>query len=106
MILNSGTALLPAGTFDEGYTNFTFVARRFGCGNLGPREEVECMRGVKSEDLEVFLREYNDNGTSPALLFSPIIDECTKFSNYTAKTLAGGFSKVVSTLPMSFGLHC
>lgn len=97
LILDSGTALLPLGTNDPTHSNFTFVASYFGCGpNLAPKAELECMRNVSSEALEGFLKSYQDGFMQPEITFYPVVDGRTKFENYTARALAGNFSRVVS----------
>jgi acetylcholinesterase len=97
LILDSGTALLPLGTNDPTHSNFTFVASNFGCGpNLAPKAELECMRNVSSGDLELFLKGYQDGFLQPGITFYPVVDGRTKFGNFTARALAGNFSRVVS----------
>ncbi|KAF1994033.1 alpha/beta-hydrolase [Amniculicola lignicola CBS 123094] len=91
-IMNSGSALLPIGSVDPQHTNFTFVASYFGCSGT-PEAELACFQKVPFADITSFLKTYNDAGTTPALSFSPVVDERTKFSNYTARALAGDFSK-------------
>ena len=95
LIMDSGTALLPSGTSDLTHSNFTFVASQFGCGNLSPAAELSCMRNVSSIAIESFLKSYGDNGTQPSISFNPVIDNRTKFANYTARALAKNFTQVV-----------
>ena len=98
LILDSGTALLPLGTDDSTHSNFSFVASHFGCGsNLAPKAELDCMRNVSSADIELFLKSYQDNGTLPLISFAPVVDNKTKFANFTERALAGNFTKVVSS---------
>ena len=92
LMLDSGSALLPSGSSDTAQTNFTFVANHFGCGN-STDSEIDCMRNVSSADIISFLKSYGDAGTSPSLSFNPIVDNRTKFPNYTARALAGNFTK-------------
>jgi len=97
LILDSGTALLPLGTHDPTHSNFTFVASNLGCGpNLAPQAELDCMRNVSSESLETFLQYYQDDFFFPEITFYPVVDEKTKFSNYTARAMARNFTRVVS----------
>lgn len=97
LILDSGTALLPLGTNDPTHSNFTFVASYFGCGpNLTPQAELDCMRNVSSDNLELFLNAYQDALTLPQITFEPVVDNVTKFENYTSRALAGRFTRVVS----------
>lgn len=105
--MDSGTALLPSGTNDPEHKSFTVIAGHLGCGNLSPAAELACMRKVSCVAIENFLQSYGDNGTQPSLSFSPVIDNRTTFSNYTAKALAKEFSQLVS-LPVyvpAFEIH-
>ena len=95
LIMDSGTALLPSGTNDPSHTNFTFVAGQLGCGNLSAKAELACMRNVSSVTIEHFLNVYQDNGTQPSISFNPVIDDRTKFANYTARAFAKNFTQVV-----------
>lgn len=95
--MDSGTALLPLGTDDPTHSNFTFIASHFGCGpNLAPKAELDCMRNVSSVDLELFLNSYQDTLAYPPITFEPVVDNRTKFANYTERALAGNFTRVVS----------
>ncbi|OCL09500.1 para-nitrobenzyl esterase [Glonium stellatum] len=94
LIMDSGTALLPSGTTDPFHSNFTFVAGQFGCGNLSAEAELACMRNVSQADIESFLRSYGDSGKSPALSFNPVVDNRTKFANFTSRALAKNFTQV------------
>jgi carboxylesterase type B len=99
LIMDSGTALLDSstsGTGDPTHSNFTFVAGHLGCGNLSPQAELACMRKVSVADIESFIEVYQDNGTHPSITFSPVIDNRTRFANYTARALAKEFAQVVS----------
>lgn len=96
LIMDSGTALTPTGTPDPNHTNFTSMARHFDCGNLTASAELSCMRNVSSTSIEAYLKEYTDNGESPGFSFSPVIDNITRFENYTTRALAGNFTKMVA----------
>lgn len=106
LIMDSGTALLPLSTVginDITHSNFTFVAGQLGCGNLSPDAEISCMRNVSETSIEGFLETYGDNGTQPPISFIPIIDNRTRFANYTARALAKDFAHIVcraNTLPI------
>ncbi|KAF2193199.1 para-nitrobenzyl esterase [Zopfia rhizophila CBS 207.26] len=93
LIMDSGSAFLALGTVDPEHKNFSFVAGHFGCGNLSTQAELDCMRNVSSADIEAFMKSWSDAGSSPALSFNPIVDNRTKFANYTARALAGNFTK-------------
>ena len=92
-ILTAGNAFTPnIGTVNH-YSNFTTVAKIVGCSNSSAAAQLACMRAVSPVDLQSAQFHYN---ATPALNFAPIPDEVTVFSNYTARTLAGNFSKLVS----------
>ncbi|XP_014558154.1 hypothetical protein COCVIDRAFT_14667 [Bipolaris victoriae FI3] len=93
LIMNSGTALLPIASADVQQTNFTFVAKQFGCSNSDPKAEIDCFRRVPHTAIEGFLKQYADNGTSPSLSFTPVVDNRAFFSDVTARALAGKFSR-------------
>ena len=102
LIMDSGTALLGASTSsmsDTSHSNFTYVAGQLGCRNLSPEEELDCMRKVSPADIEGFIEAYQDSGAQPAISFNPVIDNRTRFANYTARALAKNFSQVVSLGP-------
>jgi acetylcholinesterase len=92
-IMHSGTATLNFLFPDPAYTNFTFVAKQFGCALPTPIEELECMRKVDAADIILFSKYYMQNATQPSIAFVPIVDEHTLFSNYTARALTGNFSR-------------
>ncbi|PSN70828.1 para-nitrobenzyl esterase [Corynespora cassiicola Philippines] len=93
LIMNSGSSHLPLTAVDPTHTNFTFVANHFGCGNSSAEAEIDCLRNVSSTDIVAFLKTRTDTGATPALSFNPIVDNRTKFSNYTARALAGNYTK-------------
>jgi acetylcholinesterase len=98
LIQDSGTALLPQGTQDPVRSNFSFVAHHVGCSKLNAGSELACMQKVPFETIEAFLKGYSDNATQPGLSFSPVVDNTTIFVNYTARALAGKFTKVPAIL--------
>jgi acetylcholinesterase len=93
LIMNSGSSLLPLTSGDTQQTNFTFVAQHLGCNSTDAETEIDCVRGIDSVDIERFLKAYSDNGTTPALSFVPVVDNRTEFANYTARALAGNFTR-------------
>jgi carboxylesterase type B len=93
LIMNSGTSYLTLTSVDPQHTNFTFVASSLGCGNLNATAEIDCLRKVPYTEILAFLKARSDNGTAPGLTFNPIIDGRTKFANYTARALAGNFTR-------------
>ncbi|KAF2731340.1 para-nitrobenzyl esterase [Polyplosphaeria fusca] len=94
LIMDSGNALLQLGSNDEKHTNFTFVSNHFECGNLSASSEIDCMRNVSSTAIISYLKSYSDTKATPALSFNPIVDNRTKFANYTARALAKDFTQV------------
>lgn len=92
-IMHSGTSFLTLTSVDPEHTNFTSVATSLGCGNLNATAEVDCLRKVPYKEIISFLKARSDNGTTPALTFNPIVDNRTKFSNYTARALAGNYTR-------------
>ncbi|KAF2009115.1 para-nitrobenzyl esterase [Aaosphaeria arxii CBS 175.79] len=91
LILSSGSTFFNIASNDREQTNFTFVASQLGCGELGPQEELDCLRKVSSEEITSFRKDYN---SAPGISFNPIIDNSTKFSNNTARAYDGKFAKV------------
>jgi len=59
------------------------------------------MKKVPSANITAFLKSYQDSGVSPSISFNPIVDNVSRFANYTERTLAGNFSGVVSMLKAS-----
>jgi carboxylesterase type B len=94
LIMDSGTALVPFGSGDLEHSNFTFVAENMGCGNLSAKAELDCMRNVSSTDIISFMKTYSDALTTPPLIFLYVVDNSTFFGDYTARALAGNFTKV------------
>ncbi|KAK0125034.1 hypothetical protein ONS96_008900 [Cadophora gregata f. sp. sojae] len=93
IILDSSSAISNAPSSDPTGFNFTFLAGQFGCGNLTADAELTCINDVSFVDIEAFLKSYQDNGALPSVSFTPVVDNVTRFSNYTARALAGNFSK-------------
>lgn len=90
----SGTALLPIASEDYEHTNFTFVAGQVGCDHPGDAAaELDCMRKVPWDVIEDFVGGYGDNGTQPALSFTPIADERVVFADYASRYEANQVSQ-------------
>lgn len=53
------------------------------------------MRNVSFVEIEAYLKSHSDSRAAPTLSFGPLVDNVTVFANYTARALAGNFSKVV-----------
>lgn len=98
--MDSGSVSIITPTPDTTYTNFTFVARHFGCDTSTPEAELSCMRRIDFQAITEFVGGYGENKTSsePSLNFAPTPDERIVFSNYTDR-LVNGFS---SGLPALF----
>ncbi|KAF1957211.1 fatty acyl-CoA hydrolase [Byssothecium circinans] len=83
---------------DSTYSNFTFVARHFGCENPGSDEdgaaELDCMRGMSFKDIINFIGQYGDRGETPALRFSLVPDDRIVFTNYKERAEAGNFARL------------
>ncbi|KAL9095027.1 MAG: hypothetical protein Q9165_002629 [Trypethelium subeluteriae] len=92
LILDSGSALLPAGNDAPATSNFTFVAAHFNCTG-SDQAQLSCLKKVPQANIEAFLKAYGDAGTAPGLSFNQVVDNRTRFANYTARALAGNFTK-------------
>jgi acetylcholinesterase len=92
LILDSGSALLPLGSDINDKSNFTYVAEHFSCRGT-PHAEIDCLRNISSADILSFLKGRSDAGTTPGLSFNPLVDNRTKFANFTARALAGNYTK-------------
>lgn len=92
-IMHSGTSTLEFIANDPFHTNFTFVAEQLGCSSIDPNEQLDCMRKVDANEIMLFMKYYYQNATQPGLAFLPVVDNVTLFPNYTARALAGNFSR-------------
>ncbi|KAH7385522.1 Alpha/Beta hydrolase protein [Phaeosphaeria sp. MPI-PUGE-AT-0046c] len=92
-IMHSGTSTLEFTANDPEHTNFTFVAEKLGCPFVDPTKQLDCMRGVDANDIVLFMKYYYQNATQTGLAFGPVVDNVTLFPNYTARALAGNFSR-------------
>ncbi|KAJ5368843.1 uncharacterized protein N7496_008603 [Penicillium cataractarum] len=93
LIADSGGPGIVGGS-DSAQTNFTYLAGLVGCKNLGPGDEIACVRKVPAQDLENALSWYSGNNTSPSISFKPIVDDKTAFSNWTQRVLEGKIAKI------------
>jgi carboxylesterase type B len=98
LIMNSGNEFIDILTVDSHHGNFTFVASEFGCDHLDPLDELSCMRKVDPAAIEEFMLKYYEEGKTPLLTFSPVVDNRTVFTNYTALALAGKVAQVPALL--------
>ena len=92
LILDSGSALLPAGNPAPSTQSFTIVASHFNCTG-SDQAQLSCLKKVPQASIEAFLKSYGDAGTAPGLSFNQVTDNRTRFANYTARALAGNFTK-------------
>jgi carboxylesterase type B len=99
LIADSGGPGIVGGS-DSAQTNFTSLAGLVGCKNLGPDDEIACVRKVPAQDLENALSWYSGNNTSPSISFKPVVDDKTAFANWTQRVLEGKIAKVVSFLSL------
>ncbi|KAI0473980.1 acetylcholinesterase [Xylariaceae sp. FL0804] len=89
---------------DPDYSNFSFVARHFGCDfpcddDGGAAAELDCMRRVPFARLINFVGQWGDRGASPLPLgFNVVVDERVIFANYAARAEAGKLARVPTLL--------
>lgn len=88
LIMNSGNALLSLGSSDTTHTNFTFIANHFNCANTNSQAELSCMRKIPHQAITNFTTSLSN------VTFVPIVDNRTKFANYTERAISGNFSKL------------
>ncbi|KAK0631503.1 acetylcholinesterase [Immersiella caudata] len=94
LIMDSGNEFIDILTKDPAHANFTFMAEQFGCGDLNPAAELSCMRQVNASAMQDFMRVYSDDGKTPIITFSPIVDNRTVFANYTALAEEGKVARI------------
>jgi len=96
-----GASILPK---DSTFSNFTFVARNFGCenpdGDKDGAAQLECMRRVSFKDIINFIGQYGDRGETPALRFALVPDDRIVFTNYRERAEAGNIAR----LPVMFSI--
>ncbi|KAL4897496.1 Alpha/Beta hydrolase protein [Aspergillus ambiguus] len=93
-IMHSGNVFATGTNVDLTHSNFTFVAEQFGCGQLSAQEEVNCMRNVSADAIIELYNSYNMNHSSGQLKWTTIIDNVTKFGDYTERYHARNYSRV------------
>jgi len=101
VILSSGNKHMDILSRDPGYGNFTFIASQVGYGNLSPAEELACMRRFDAHAIENVIYRHSDAGRAPAVYFSPVIDERTVLSNYSAQAQAGQITRLPTLIGTS-----
>ncbi|KAJ7637771.1 acetylcholinesterase [Mycena rosella] len=93
--MQSGTAFSFSPPKDPLYSNFSFVARHFGCeapcgdDDHDGAAELDCMRQVPFAQIVNFIGQYGDRGATPALFFNGIPDDRIMFADYSARSEAG-----------------
>ncbi|RAL03280.1 alpha/beta-hydrolase [Aspergillus ibericus CBS 121593] len=81
--MQSGTALKSLGFSDYEQTNFTYVAKQFGCDfPCDAAAELECMRRIPYAQISNFIGH-----------FSVVPDERLIFSDYSARSAAGKIAR-------------
>ncbi|KAK1836409.1 acetylcholinesterase [Podospora conica] len=97
VMMDSGSEFLGAAvqaTQDVKFSNFTTVAKGVGCGELGPVEELECMRGKDAKAIENVIQTHNQKMKPPLLIFTPVVDGVTVFDDYAVRGQQGRMAKV------------
>ena len=96
--MQSGVVFSVALPQDPLYSNFSYVAREFGCevpcANDSAAAELDCMRQVPFAQLVNFIGQYGDRGETPTLNFNLVHDNRTYFTDYTARSLEGKIARV------------
>lgn len=93
----SGTVISVNVPQDPIQSNFTFVAKQFGCvfeNDDDGADELDCMRRVPFAQLVNFIGQYMDAGTTPRLFFQFIHDNVLAFDNYSARAEAGLIARI------------
>ncbi|KAK2601915.1 hypothetical protein QQS21_004506 [Conoideocrella luteorostrata] len=95
----SGSAFVPIISSDTSQSNFSFVANHFKCQCPGDKaSQLDCMRKIPFKDIQNYLASYANNGTLPAMPFTPIPDDKIVFRNYTSRYEQG----LISNRPAIF----
>ncbi|KAF2999223.1 hypothetical protein E8E13_001574 [Curvularia kusanoi] len=103
LIMSSGTA---QSVVKFGAANFTTVAEHFNCDNPNATAELDCMRDVPFLDITNWLKQRLDNKTTPAIAFTPIVDNRTMWANVTDRALSGEFIRkpaIIGTVVNEWG---
>ncbi|KAL0929698.1 chlorogenic acid esterase precursor [Colletotrichum truncatum] len=83
-IKNSGSPFIPIGSADTTHSSFSSLAAGLGCQG---DDELGCLRKVPFRDIQKYLNQVGN------LTFNVVVDERTKFSDYTERTLSGKVAK-------------
>ncbi|KAJ7230272.1 acetylcholinesterase [Mycena pura] len=93
--MQSGTVFSFSPHEDLSHSNFSFVARHFGCEAPCSDDdddgvaELDCMRQVPFAQIVNFIGQYGDRGATPGLFFNGILDDRILFADYNARSEAG-----------------
>ncbi|KAK4444949.1 acetylcholinesterase [Podospora aff. communis PSN243] len=103
IIQDSGSETLAAGQLsssDVNHSNFSALAAAVGCGSTSPAQELACMRGANVSALAIINVIQSNNAVpgNPILIFTPVADNVTVFSNYTARSEAGQIARIPSII--------
>jgi acetylcholinesterase len=97
---HSGSVFATGSTTDLAHSNFSSIAQNVGCANMTAIDEFQCMQlNASAAAIMDYYQYYNLNNSvdsASQLKFTTVIDNVTKWSNYTQRILAGNFSKLVS----------
>ncbi|KAH6867605.1 para-nitrobenzyl esterase [Thelonectria olida] len=94
-IEESGSVFATGTSVDSEHRNFTYVAEELGCEGLSAKEEFACMqKNVSARAMIDLYENYNLNHTAGQLKWTTIVDNVTKFGDYSDRTLAGNYSKL------------
>ncbi|KAL5587230.1 hypothetical protein FOVSG1_012366 [Fusarium oxysporum f. sp. vasinfectum] len=88
-IQDSGGVFLPINNADSSHSNFTSIAKAFKCdkGN-----QVDCLRRVPFKDIQKKVEN------TAGLSFVPVVDERTRFSDYSKRLLSSKIPKLPSII--------
>ncbi|KAF4333754.1 chlorogenic acid esterase precursor [Fusarium beomiforme] len=88
-IQDSGGVFIPINNVDASHSNFTSIAKAFKCdkGN-----QVDCLRKIPFSDIQKKVEK------TPAVSFVPMVDERTRFSDYTKRILSPNIPKMPSII--------
>ncbi|KAF4950258.1 hypothetical protein FGADI_8309 [Fusarium gaditjirri] len=88
-IQDSGGVFLPISNADSSHSNFTSIAKAFKCdkGN-----QLKCLRDVPFKDIQKKVE------STVGVSFVPVVDERTKFSDYSNRLLSPQIPKLPSVI--------
>lgn len=83
---------------DTSNSNWTFIAKEFGCEYGDDANVTACMQKVPQADVEALIQFRIDTGKTPAFVFQTRGDNVTTWNNATEAYLAGHYSKAPKIL--------